>query len=219
LCLCNCGEQQWIDGHSLRRGATTSCGCFRLSQRSLGQRPVGSAPRKSGHIALRDVSLSAEYFEQILRSEDLLSDVTTNPKARGACYYVNRGVAVCDRWRTFTHFLADMGERPANTSLDRINNNRGYESGNCRWATSAEQGRNQRNTKLLLEGAVRVALRSLAGESHRSIANSIGVSPATVSTIMSGKSWKGAVEEAHRRRQAQQLNGPRSTSSRSTSAS
>jgi hypothetical protein len=59
-------------------------------------------------------------------------------------YYAAKGIAVCDRWRnSFENFLADMGERPEGTTLDRIDNNRGYEPGNCRWATTKTQGSNR----------------------------------------------------------------------------
>jgi hypothetical protein len=47
----------------------------------------------------------------------------------------------------YANFLADMGERPPNMQLDRINNERGYEPGNCRWATASEQQKNRRDTK------------------------------------------------------------------------
>ena len=58
-------------------------------------------------------------------------------------------VEVCDAWRTFDGFVADMGERPgAAYSIDRIDPHGDYEPGNCRWATNAVQGRNKRNNRL-----------------------------------------------------------------------
>jgi len=69
----------------------------------------------------------------------------TDPNSTGAKNYIERGISVCDRWRTFENFLTDMGERPKGRTLDRYPNNDGnYEPGNCRWATPSEQVRNSR---------------------------------------------------------------------------
>jgi hypothetical protein len=65
-----------------------------------------------------------------------------NPKADQYKQYGARGITVCERWRTFSNFLADMGERPAGMTLDRINPNGDYEPSNCRWASGKAQRRN-----------------------------------------------------------------------------
>jgi hypothetical protein len=59
--------------------------------------------------------------------------------------YKKNGITVCKRWFKFENFLADMGERPPNTTLDRIDNTKGYNKKNCRWACPITQANNRRN--------------------------------------------------------------------------
>lgn len=77
----------------------------------------------------------------------------TNPNTIGWKRYGGRGIAVCSRWRTFINFLEDMGERPSERFLERIDNNKGYEPANYKWATRLEQSRNtRRNVYLTFDG-------------------------------------------------------------------
>lgn len=67
--------------------------------------------------------------------------------------YGGRGIKVCIDWRWdnpygFSNFLRDMEPRPINKTLDRINNNSGYDKNNCKWSTKREQQNNySRNPK------------------------------------------------------------------------
>lgn len=113
------------------------------------------------------------------------------------CYV---GVSMCDRWWVFENFLADMGERPNGTSLDRFPNNKGnYEPGNCRWATRAEQTRNRRTSKLTFDDAVAIAMAVFNGENSKVVATRYGCCPSTPRQIAMGRSWPDAHAEARRR--------------------
>lgn len=113
-------------------------------------------------------------------------------------YYGGRGIRVCDRWRSYQNFLADMGERPPGMVLDREDSNGNYEPSNCRWVSKAESAYNRRSTKLTLE-KVR-AIRALAanGETFSRIAEVFGVSSAHIGHIVRNKKWKEAQAERPR---------------------
>ncbi|WP_199570603.1 hypothetical protein [Streptomyces murinus] len=123
-CRCDCGND-----HSLlfkEWGRTQSCGCLRNER---------SAERLTRH-GHKSSPLYASWAQMIQRC--------TNPDHKQWANYGGRGITVCERWLDFPNFLADMGERPAGLTLDRIDNNRSYEPGNCRWADVSTQNSNRR---------------------------------------------------------------------------
>jgi len=64
--------------------------------------------------------------------------------------YGGRGITVHPDWRSFVAFYRDMGAgwRPGLT-LDRDDNERGYEPGNCTWRTRKAQALNTCRTHLI----------------------------------------------------------------------
>jgi len=78
----------------------------------------------------------------------------TDPAVKAFKDYGARGIAVCEEWKDFAIFYADMGEIPLGATLERKDNSLGYSKDNCRWATRKEQGRNKRNNVLLSIGGV-----------------------------------------------------------------
>jgi hypothetical protein len=78
-------------------------------------------------------------------------DRCTNPKNKSFDNYGGRGIAVCKRWlESFVNFYDDMGARPQNGTLERIDVNKGYEPANCKWSEDwAEQARNKRRSLLI----------------------------------------------------------------------
>ena len=80
------------------------------------------------------------------------------------------GITVCPRWRDFESFLADVGERPPGTTLERDDNAGAYEPGNVRWATRHEQDRNRRTNLRITHEDCTQTLADWAAETglHRS---------------------------------------------------
>lgn len=76
--------------------------------------------------------------------------------------YGGRGIMFEDRWEDFENFLADMGERPDGTTLDRTDPNGPYSKTNCRWATPKEQVNNLRTNRVLVVGPLQLTVSDWA---------------------------------------------------------
>lgn len=140
VCKCMCGTESIVAGGHLRSGHSKSCGC--LSKELL----------KTGSIThgMSYTSTFGSWKSMLIRCG--------NPNNPAYKNYGGRGITVCDRWKSFENFIFDMGEKPNGTTIDRIDNDRGYEPGNCRWATVYQQSRNRRsNIWITVDGRSMVA--------------------------------------------------------------
>lgn len=133
LCRCTCGAEKSIYATHLVRGNTKSCSTG--GTHGFGKKTPGYLT----WIAMRTRCFNKNHiaYEQ----------------------YGGRGITVCERWReSFLNFYQDMGPRPDQMTLDRINGNGNYEPSNCRWATSKEQQNNMRSNQFVVVNGVRLTI-------------------------------------------------------------
>jgi hypothetical protein len=139
VCLCDCGNisPSVSSSNLLKKNGTKSCGCVRNAN-------AIAAVVKHGMYRTPEYGAWCNLIARCYRKSH-----------KSYPNYGGRGITVCERWRkSFINFIEDMGVRPSdNLSIDRIDNEKGYFPGNCKWRTSKEQTSNRRcNVNLTFNG-------------------------------------------------------------------
>jgi hypothetical protein len=127
ICSCSCGKQTIVSGNSLLRGNTRSCGCLRKEEVSRRRKTHGYT-RTGTYLSYRAARSRCE-----------------NVHNANFLHYGGRGIKFL--FKSFEHFLAEMGERPEGKSLERIDNDGHYEASNCCWDTRLQQCNNKRSNR------------------------------------------------------------------------
>ncbi len=167
LARCDCGVEKFhkLDTLTTTRAASRSTQCLACAQKE-GQRKLTEFCARNG-ISKRNLLKAIEKNKKhghsghinrtrTYRSWEAMKRRCDNPNAKGYHNYGGRGIKVCQKFRDFEGFLEVLGERPENTSIDRIDADGNYSCGecqeclesgwvlNCQWATPIQQRANQR---------------------------------------------------------------------------
>jgi len=174
-CICDCGNTSIVKTNNLTTGKTKSCGCLNHEANPNQIQKV----TKHGHTSNQKASKTYSSWRAMMGR-------CNNKNHTDYSFYGAKGITVCLRWNNFENFLEDMGERPTNTTLDRINGTLGYFKENCRWATPAQQSQNLSSNKFTKELIEKIRNDP---RTQSAIARDYNTSQGHISRIKGNKVW------------------------------
>lgn len=143
LCQCTCGNLVEVIKPDLKQGKTNSCGCLKTEWLQTDIKHQEKAGQ--GNIKHGDSNTRLYAIWKSMRAR------CTNPNDKYYKDYGGRGITVIDTWNNFIDFktwalLTGYDNQAAFgvCTLDRINNNKGYQPDNCRWVSMEKQANNRR---------------------------------------------------------------------------
>ena len=160
---CACGFTSIVDGYDLLKQKTKGCKPCSLARQTASKKPkIKKEPvSRKTHGCATPGKQTPEY-----KVWDAINQRCNNPNSPAYINYGARGITLCPEWTGpggFEKFIAHVGLRPdASKSLDRIDNDKGYTSGNVRWTDRKTQCRNKRNALLITVNGVEKPLAEYA---------------------------------------------------------
>ena len=153
LCECVCGTIRAVEGISLKRNNSTSCGCYNKE--------------RAAEVASQRLESLAKYMVKEYNAFGSMKSRCYNLNVDSYTDYGERGIKVCDEWlgeNGFYKFFDALGPSPEGAFLDRIDPNGNYEPSNCRWATASMSAFNKTKLKNNTSGRTGVSWNKKSGK-------------------------------------------------------
>lgn len=182
-CVCDCGTHKVVSMQSLRKGASTSCGCYAKEKKS---RLLAKRNRENAKHGASKERLHAVWSGMVNRCYNQHDN----------CFqlYGARGISVCEEWKNdymmFKKWALENGYDESaeygECTLDRIDNSKGYAPDNCRWVSAEDQANNRRSNVIITAFGKTQNLLAWAKET--------GINYGTLRTRIVKKKW--SIEKA-----------------------
>lgn len=157
MCECDCGNKKAVIGDELRKGNTTSCGCYAKEV----------AKETATHFIAGKNKTHGITMSPIYREWTSMKQRCYNTKNKSFKNYGGRNIKVCDRWvNSFDAFYKDVSKLPNfgnhGYSLNRIDNNGDYEPNNVEWADAVTQANNRRSSRYVCYNGQQLTIAQLS---------------------------------------------------------